>query len=427
MSATDTLLLEDDFRSNTQHPVEVTVVLCTVLRARIQTSVLHWQAAGLDAKRTLANRAAAQPQTSLQLPPATAVFRGERGQGLRPLKLDQFMDACHRDSRTASPLSQLPSSALAAVAAGTEHQPGPLFSSTPTVLPCEVVDWTFCRFIFSFPRSHGSLVIEACLFSTLVNPPFYDQPFRGCRRCRAVSKHALSPSRTYQSAKLYIDSDCFDIPTESPTMARSASSKPPAVRASPPPQAANSAPKPKSKTVKRKEDYSSEGVEDNDVFLLPGFDFQLILGITALAAAVRLFRIYQPTSVVFDEVQYVTTTPPWLPRSLLQWLGLTVPSRQLRRLCLQVHQGPVLHGRTSSTGEAVDYPLRLARWLRRQLRFQGHWQGLPRARRALCGHALVPGNLWHSACPDHVLDPQGRRLPHLHCRHGRWSRHFRFV
>lgn len=60
--------------------------------------------------------------------------------------------------------------------------------------------------------------------------------------------------------------------------------------------------KPKSKSST---DYTSEGVEDNDVFLLPISDYQWMFAITALAAAVRLFRIYQPTSVVFDEVQYV--------------------------------------------------------------------------------------------------------------------------
>jgi dolichyl-phosphate-mannose-protein mannosyltransferase len=88
-------------------------------------------------------------------------------------------------------------------------------------------------------------------------------------------------------------------------MARSASSKPPAARPSPPPQTSPPTQKSKSKATKRKDDYSSEGVEDNDVFLLPGSDFQLVLAITVLAAAVRLFRISQPTSVVFDEVQYV--------------------------------------------------------------------------------------------------------------------------
>jgi dolichyl-phosphate-mannose-protein mannosyltransferase len=50
-------------------------------------------------------------------------------------------------------------------------------------------------------------------------------------------------------------------------------------------------------------DYTSEGVTDNDVFLLPGSDYRLMGLITFIAAVVRLFRIYQPSSVVFDEVQ----------------------------------------------------------------------------------------------------------------------------
>jgi dolichyl-phosphate-mannose-protein mannosyltransferase len=95
-------------------------------------------------------------------------------------------------------------------------------------------------------------------------------------------------------------------------MARSASSKPASGRSSPPPAPASSNPsqKPKSNATKRKDDYSSEGVQDNDVFLLPGSDFQLVLAITVLSAAVRLFRIYQPSSVVFDEVQYVHVPMP---------------------------------------------------------------------------------------------------------------------
>jgi dolichyl-phosphate-mannose-protein mannosyltransferase len=60
--------------------------------------------------------------------------------------------------------------------------------------------------------------------------------------------------------------------------------------------------KPSSPVAKRK-DYRSEGVEDNDIFLLPGSDFQLLGVLTVIAAVVRLFRIYQPSSVVFDEVQ----------------------------------------------------------------------------------------------------------------------------
>jgi len=54
---------------------------------------------------------------------------------------------------------------------------------------------------------------------------------------------------------------------------------------------------------KKPKDYTSEGVTDNDLFLLPGSDFQVLGLLTILAAIVRLFRIYQPTSVVFDEVQ----------------------------------------------------------------------------------------------------------------------------
>ena len=50
-------------------------------------------------------------------------------------------------------------------------------------------------------------------------------------------------------------------------------------------------------------DYTSDGVADNDIFMLPASDFQLLGLLTAIAALVRLFRIYQPSSVVFDEVQ----------------------------------------------------------------------------------------------------------------------------
>lgn len=54
---------------------------------------------------------------------------------------------------------------------------------------------------------------------------------------------------------------------------------------------------------KKPTDYTSEGVEDQDVFLLPGSDYQVMIVLTLLGAIVRLFRIYQPSSVVFDEVQ----------------------------------------------------------------------------------------------------------------------------
>ena len=66
-------------------------------------------------------------------------------------------------------------------------------------------------------------------------------------------------------------------------------------------------------------DYSSEGVEDHDVFLLPGSDYQILLVLTLVSAIVRIFRIYQPTSVVFDEVQYVAYS------SLTQNFFLTKP------------------------------------------------------------------------------------------------------
>ncbi|KAI9889524.1 MAG: hypothetical protein M1814_005218 [Vezdaea aestivalis] len=67
---------------------------------------------------------------------------------------------------------------------------------------------------------------------------------------------------------------------------------------SPGPPAERKVQKPKSTS------YTSDGVEDHDIFLLPGSDFQVLGLLTALAAAVRLFRIYQPTSVVFDEVHF---------------------------------------------------------------------------------------------------------------------------
>lgn len=59
----------------------------------------------------------------------------------------------------------------------------------------------------------------------------------------------------------------------------------------------------KKKTAKKSTLYKSDGVEDHDVFLLPGADFVVALGLTVAATVVRLYKIYQPTSVVFDEVQ----------------------------------------------------------------------------------------------------------------------------
>jgi dolichyl-phosphate-mannose-protein mannosyltransferase len=51
--------------------------------------------------------------------------------------------------------------------------------------------------------------------------------------------------------------------------------------------------------------YKSDGVVNHDIFNLPSSDWTLLALITIVGAFVRLFRITQPTSVVFDEVQYV--------------------------------------------------------------------------------------------------------------------------
>jgi dolichyl-phosphate-mannose-protein mannosyltransferase len=56
-------------------------------------------------------------------------------------------------------------------------------------------------------------------------------------------------------------------------------------------------------TNKKHRDYTSEGVRDHDILLLPASDYQALILVTFLGAVVRLFRIYQPSSVVFDEVQ----------------------------------------------------------------------------------------------------------------------------
>lgn len=51
--------------------------------------------------------------------------------------------------------------------------------------------------------------------------------------------------------------------------------------------------------------YASDGVKEYDILNLPASDYKLLVLVTLVAAAVRLFRIYAPASVVFDEVQYV--------------------------------------------------------------------------------------------------------------------------
>ncbi|KAI9752768.1 MAG: hypothetical protein M1815_000281 [Lichina confinis] len=54
----------------------------------------------------------------------------------------------------------------------------------------------------------------------------------------------------------------------------------------------------------KRNDYGSEGVRDHDLFALPATDYQLLGVLTLIGAVVRLFRIYQPSSVVFDEVHF---------------------------------------------------------------------------------------------------------------------------
>lgn len=61
--------------------------------------------------------------------------------------------------------------------------------------------------------------------------------------------------------------------------------------------------------------YASDGVTDNNIFALPSLDYRILAFLTIVAAVVRLFRIYQPTSVVFDEVQYVSV--PVLLRAIM--------------------------------------------------------------------------------------------------------------
>lgn len=74
---------------------------------------------------------------------------------------------------------------------------------------------------------------------------------------------------------------------------------------------------------KKTASYQSDGVDDNDPFMLPVSDYQIAFVLTALAAVVRLFRIYQPSSVVFDEVQYVPSL------SLLQVASLSKDDNRL--------------------------------------------------------------------------------------------------
>lgn len=52
------------------------------------------------------------------------------------------------------------------------------------------------------------------------------------------------------------------------------------------------------------QELSSPPPVKNDIFNLPTIDYKLMVILTIIATGVRLYRIYQPSSVVFDEVQY---------------------------------------------------------------------------------------------------------------------------
>lgn len=70
-------------------------------------------------------------------------------------------------------------------------------------------------------------------------------------------------------------------------------------------------PKPKNrkKVPAATSNYGSDGVKNNNIFNLSASDYRTVAFLTLVAAVVRLFRIYQPSSVVFDEVQYVSGVP----------------------------------------------------------------------------------------------------------------------
>ncbi len=57
------------------------------------------------------------------------------------------------------------------------------------------------------------------------------------------------------------------------------------------------------KPSQKARNHTSGGVKDNDIFKLPSSDWQALGLLTVVATVVRLFKIYQPSSVVFDEVQ----------------------------------------------------------------------------------------------------------------------------
>lgn len=134
--------------------------------------------------------------------------------------------------------------------------------------------------------------------------------------------------------------------------------------------AAKPAKGPTSHIVKKNDDYTSDGVTDADIFLLPGSDYQVMIVVTILAAIVRLFRIYQPSSVVFDEVQYVFLSNLCGP-------GLIFIFVQFRRVRIEIHQREILHGCSPSPRKTTSYIGWLVSRIRWRIRLQGYWKGLP--------------------------------------------------
>ncbi|KAK6439475.1 Dolichyl-phosphate-mannose--protein mannosyltransferase 1, partial [Oleoguttula sp. CCFEE 5521] len=49
---------------------------------------------------------------------------------------------------------------------------------------------------------------------------------------------------------------------------------------------------------------ASDDIQDHNILNLSSNAWQALFGVTILAFFVRLFRIYQPSSVVFDEVHF---------------------------------------------------------------------------------------------------------------------------
>ena len=76
--------------------------------------------------------------------------------------------------------------------------------------------------------------------------------------------------------------------------------------------------------------YGSDGVKNYDIFSLSTSDYRLLGIVTIIAAIVRLFRIYQPSSVVFDEVQYVPHYARYMTFWLTIWSMIMIVSGALR-------------------------------------------------------------------------------------------------